>query len=162
MLIRNAFCRTVKLQRRTRGTFMSALSNESFSHYLCAEVTLPFSAVAQRLYPMKTDLQNLNLELPAFLQKVLRKISVRYHNIYVLKTASHYLCAEVTLPFSAVAQRLKIGGIVLKNKVQRFGNTSPVATDHAASGGCNQNGYQVGQHGALRRPYSLNRQRCCF
>jgi PTS system mannitol-specific IIC component len=34
---------------------------------------------------------------------------------------SHYLCAEVTLPFSAVAQRLKIGGIVLKNKVQRFG-----------------------------------------
>ena len=28
---------------------MSALSNESFSHYRCVEVTLPFSAVAQRL-----------------------------------------------------------------------------------------------------------------
>ncbi len=41
--------RTVKSQRRTRGTFMSALSNESFSHYRCVEVTLPFSAVAQRL-----------------------------------------------------------------------------------------------------------------
>ena len=36
--------------RRTRGTFMSALSNKSFSHHRCAEVTLPFSAVAQRLY----------------------------------------------------------------------------------------------------------------
>ena len=35
--------------RRTRGTFMSALSNKSFSHYRCAEVTLPFSAVTQRL-----------------------------------------------------------------------------------------------------------------
>ena len=40
---------TVKSQRRTRGTFMSVLSNESFSHQVCAEVTLPFSAVAQRL-----------------------------------------------------------------------------------------------------------------
>ncbi len=28
---------------------MSALSNKSFSHYRCAEATLPFSAVAQRL-----------------------------------------------------------------------------------------------------------------
>ncbi len=28
---------------------MSALSDESFSHYLCAEVALPFRAVAQRL-----------------------------------------------------------------------------------------------------------------
>ncbi len=41
--------RQVKPQRRTRGTFMSALSNESFSHYRCVEATLPFSAVAQRL-----------------------------------------------------------------------------------------------------------------
>ncbi len=40
----------IKSQRRTRGTFMSALPNKSFSHYRCAEVTLPFSAVAQRLY----------------------------------------------------------------------------------------------------------------
>ena len=39
----------VKSQRRTRGTFMSVLSNESLSHYRCAEATLPFSAVAQRL-----------------------------------------------------------------------------------------------------------------
>ncbi len=28
---------------------MSALSNKSYSHNRCAEVTLPFSAVAQRL-----------------------------------------------------------------------------------------------------------------
>ncbi len=28
---------------------MSALSNESFSQWVCAEVTLPFSAVAQQL-----------------------------------------------------------------------------------------------------------------
>ncbi len=27
---------------------MSALSNESFSHYRCAEATLPFSAIAQQ------------------------------------------------------------------------------------------------------------------
>ena len=27
---------------------MSALSNKSSSHYMCAEATLPFSAVAQR------------------------------------------------------------------------------------------------------------------
>ncbi len=27
---------------------MSALSNKSFSHYRCAEATLPFSAIAQR------------------------------------------------------------------------------------------------------------------
>ena len=39
----------VKSQRRTRGTFMSVLSNESLSHYRCAEATLPFSAVAKRL-----------------------------------------------------------------------------------------------------------------
>ena len=32
---------------------MSALSNESFSHHRCAEVTLPFSAVAQRLLKEK-------------------------------------------------------------------------------------------------------------
>ena len=38
----------VKSQRRTRGTFMSVLSNESCSHYMCVEATLPFSAVAQR------------------------------------------------------------------------------------------------------------------
>ena len=37
------------------------------------------------------------------------------------KSFSHHRCVEATLPFSAVAQRLKIGGIVLKNKVQRFG-----------------------------------------
>ncbi len=45
----NIFCWTVKLQRRTRGTFMSAFSNKSFSHYRCVEAALPFSAVAQRL-----------------------------------------------------------------------------------------------------------------
>ena len=39
----------VKLQRRTRGTFMRAFSNESFSHYQCVEAALPFSAVAQQL-----------------------------------------------------------------------------------------------------------------
>ena len=39
----------VKLQRRTRGTFMSAFSNKSFSHYRCVEAALLFSAVAQRL-----------------------------------------------------------------------------------------------------------------
>ena len=38
-----------KVQRRTRGIFMSALSNESLSHNMCVEATLPFSAVAQRL-----------------------------------------------------------------------------------------------------------------
>ena len=40
--------KTVKSQRRTRVTFMSALSNKSYSHYRCAEATLPFSAIAQR------------------------------------------------------------------------------------------------------------------
>ncbi len=29
---------------------MSALSNESFSHYRCVEATLPFSAIAQQFY----------------------------------------------------------------------------------------------------------------
>ena len=38
-----------ELRRRTRETFMSAFSNESFSHEVCAEGTLPFRAVAQRL-----------------------------------------------------------------------------------------------------------------
>ena len=46
VFIRNAFGWTVKSQRRTRGTFMSALSNKSFSHHKCVEATLPFRAVA--------------------------------------------------------------------------------------------------------------------
>ncbi len=37
------------------------------------------------------------------------------------KSFSHYRCVEAALPFSAVAQRLLIGGTILKNKVQRFG-----------------------------------------
>ena len=37
------------------------------------------------------------------------------------KSFSHYRCVEAALPFSAVAQRLQIGGTILKNKVQRFG-----------------------------------------
>ena len=49
VFLKNNFCWTVKLQRRTRGTFMSAFSNKSFSHYRCVEEALPFSAVAQRL-----------------------------------------------------------------------------------------------------------------
>ena len=49
VLTRNIFSRMVKSQRHTRGTFMSVLSNESFSHWVCAEVTIPFSAVAPQL-----------------------------------------------------------------------------------------------------------------
>ena len=49
VILRNVFCRQVKSQRRTRGTFMRVLSNKSFSHYRCVEAALPFSAVAQRL-----------------------------------------------------------------------------------------------------------------
>ena len=49
MVIRNTFGRLVKPQRRTRGTFMSALSNKSSSHHRCVEAALLFSAVAQRL-----------------------------------------------------------------------------------------------------------------
>ncbi len=37
----------VKLQRRPKGTFMSAFSNKSFSHYRCVEATLYFSAIVQ-------------------------------------------------------------------------------------------------------------------
>ena len=35
---------------------MSALSNESFSHYMCVEATLPFSVIAQRL-KIRRDLE---------------------------------------------------------------------------------------------------------
>ena len=40
--------KSVKSRRRTRGIFMSALSNESSSQEVCAEETLLFSAIAQR------------------------------------------------------------------------------------------------------------------
>ena len=46
--LKNSFCWFVMAQRHTRATFMSALSNESFSQYSCVEAALHFSAIAQR------------------------------------------------------------------------------------------------------------------
>ena len=42
----------------TKNQFMSALSNESSSHHRCVKVTLPFSAVAQRLAAHSFFIQN--------------------------------------------------------------------------------------------------------
>ena len=49
---KNIFCWTVKLRKCTRGIFMSALSNESFSHR-CA---------LKRLYPLVLLRSNLKKE----------------------------------------------------------------------------------------------------
>ena len=38
-----------KVAKAHERNFYECLSNKSFSHYRCAEATLPFSAVAQRL-----------------------------------------------------------------------------------------------------------------
>ena len=51
---------------------MSVLSNESLSHYRCAEATLPFSAVAQRRLNGKvTKVHERNFYESLFEQKLL-------------------------------------------------------------------------------------------
>ncbi len=113
---RKNICRTVKSQRHTRGTFMSVLSNKSFSHYRCAEGTLPFSTVAQRLYIGGKTNGRKNICRTVKSQRHTRGT---FMSVLSNKSFSHYRCAEGTLPFSTVAQRLYIGGKTNGRKINR-------------------------------------------
>ena len=64
---------------------MRVLSNKSYSHYRCAEVTLPFSAVAQRQV------------------KPQRRTRGNFMRALSNESSSQYRCVEAALPFSAVA-----------------------------------------------------------